>query len=302
MDSKRITSSPFEISAECGVVREILTLGDGYATGVFVHSPQVRGGAKFPVLYLHGIQSHPGWFFGSAMRMAECGGEVYQVTRRGSGDNVVSKGHARSVKQLMDDVATAIDFACSRSETEKVHLMGVSWGGKLAAGYALQRQDERVASLTCIAPGIFAKVDVPLRMKLAIGKALLMQPRKAFPIPLNEPELFTDNPAMRKFLRDDPLRLHEATARFLYVSRMLDRQLQHGRKIGVATKLILSSDDKIIDNAPTRKFFEQTCDDLQITELPGAHTQEFEQNPEPLYKILTQIVGSAIADHRQRRR
>ena len=43
------------------------------------------------------------------------------------------------------------------------------------------------------------------------------------------------------------------------------------KKIKIPTTLILSSDDKIIDNHPTREFFEQTCTDLHVTELTGAH-------------------------------
>jgi len=211
--------------------------------------------------------------------------------------NTQSRGHARSVRELMQDVTAAIDFICKRSECDKVHLVGVSWGGKLATGYAIQMGDERLASLTCIAPGLFPKVDVPLRMKLAIAACLLCYPRKTFEIPLSEPELFTDNPAMLEFLHGDPLRLHKATAKFLFVSKILDKQLQRGRgKIKIPTQLILSDSDKIIDNRPTRDFFERTCIDLQITELAGAHTLEFEQDPTPLYDILSQIVGSAIAD------
>ena len=185
------------------------------------------------------------------MQLAAAGSEVYQLTRRGSGDNVQSKGHTRSVKQLMDDVSAAIDFICKRSKCDKVHLIGVSWGGKLATGYVVIMRDERLAALTCIAPGLFARVDVPLRMKLAIAACLILHPRKTFAIPLNEPELFTDNPAMQEFLRGDPLRLHKATARLLYVSRILDRGLRRAGKIGIPTRLILSGNDKIIDNSPT---------------------------------------------------
>jgi acylglycerol lipase len=293
LETKKETSSAIEIPAGREPVREILTLPDGYETSVFIHSPSDGQVTKMPVLYIHGIQSHSGWFFGSAMQMAANGSEVYQVTRRGSGDNMCAKGHAHSVKQLMQDVSAAIDFICERSGCDKIHLMGVSWGGKLAVGYALQMNDDRLASLTCIAPGLFPKVDVPLRMKLAIAASLFVHPQKTFAIPLNEPELFTDNPAMREFLHADPLRLHKATAKFLFVSKMLDKQLQRSGKIKISTQLILSSNDKIIDNHPTREFFERTCDDLHITELTGAHTLEFEPDPTPLYDILSRAVAGA---------
>lgn len=294
METDRITSSAIEIPAGREPVGEILTLPDGYETSVFIHSPANGNTTKLPVLYIHGIQSHPGWFFGSAMCLAAAGCEVYQVTRRGSGDNVRSRGYARSVRELMRDMAAAINFICKRSGCGGVHLMGVSWGGKLATAYAMQVDDRRVTSLTCIAPGLFAKIDVPLRTKLAIAASLFLRPRKTFPIPLNAPQLFTDNPVMQKFLRTDELQLHEATARFLFVSKILDKQLRHsgggGKKIKIPTTLILADNDKIIDNRLTREFFERTCASLHITELAGSHTLEFEQNPKPLYDALSQIM------------
>ena len=48
--------------------------------------------------------------------------------------------------------------------------------------------------------------------------ARLFRPRKRFAIPLNDPELFTLSPHWQQFLRDDPLRLHQATARLLIES------------------------------------------------------------------------------------
>ncbi|HAU36213.1 MAG TPA: hypothetical protein DCX07_00665, partial [Phycisphaerales bacterium] len=42
----------------------------------------------------------------------------------------------------------------------KVHLVGVSWGGKLATAYAAwARRGVEIASLTLVAPGIVPRVD-----------------------------------------------------------------------------------------------------------------------------------------------
>ena len=64
---------------------------------------------------------------------------------------------------------------------------------------------------------------MPAAVKLKIALCLLCSPRRPFDIPLNEPELFTDNLELRRWLAADPLRLRKATARFLFVSRALDR-------------------------------------------------------------------------------
>ena len=84
------------------------------------------------VLYLHGIQSHCGWYEESARRLQQAGFAVLQPDRRGSGRNQTDRGHAESHQQLIDD-----GLACGRRLLEltgqkQFHLIGISWGGKLA--------------------------------------------------------------------------------------------------------------------------------------------------------------------------
>ncbi|MHC4295345.1 MAG: alpha/beta hydrolase, partial [Planctomycetota bacterium] len=184
-----------------------LILGDGYDTSVYVHESHGEVN-RLPVVYLHGIQSHPGWFARSAAMLAKRGHTVFQVTRRGSGDNRTLRGHARSAGQLLEDVETALDFATSEVGSSRIHLVGISWGGKLATCFALDPQyRERLASLTLIAPGIAPRVNIAITTRLAVGLSLLICPKRRFDIPLNDVALFTDNEQMREYLRCDPLRL-----------------------------------------------------------------------------------------------
>lgn len=246
-----------------------------------------------PVLYAHGIQSHPGWFVASAQAMARAGHEVFQVTRRGSGLVEKDRGDAASADQLLADTAKAMDFIAQQTGAQSISLAGVSWGGKLLAAYALGG-DRRIASLTLIAPGIVPRVDVPLGQKLAIAAARLCCSRRPFDIPLSAPALFTDNPAMREYLRADPHRLHRATARFLVASAMLDRRLRRARPgaIVVPTTLILASGDRIIDNAATQdQVLRLTGGAAKIVELPGRHTLEFEPDPADFFATLAAGVG-----------
>jgi len=269
--------------------REALRLSDGYPTGVYVYDPPAAA-RRCPVLYLHGIQSHPGWFAGSGAALAEAGFPVFQVVRRGSADNRRDRGHARSASQLLADVRTAHQIVLERTGAARAHLLGVSWGGKLAAAYALRHRDARdLASLTLVAPGICAKVGLSVWRQLAVGLSLLPFPKARFDIPLGEAELFTDNEPMRTYLRSDPLALHRATARFLFASRQLDRLLCKARRggIGAATALVLASRDRIIDNPATKEVLDHlTRGECTVHELPGAHVLEFEPDPRPFYDLL----------------
>ncbi len=264
-----------------------LELPDGYVTAVYYHRP--RGGrSRRPVLYAHGIQSHPGWFVASADALAGRGHPVFQVTRRGSGLNRTARGHAQSARQLLDDTRAACDFVLRKTGFGKLHLLGASWGGKLMAAYALTG-DKRAATLTLAYPGIAPRVDVSLATKVAIGLCLLLRPRRRFEIPLNDVNLFTDNEAKRKYLRRDEYRLNRATAKFLYVSRCLDKMLaaSPAGAVKIPTTLILSRRDRIIDNNATRAAVERlTGGRCAVKEFDSAHTIDFEPDASAYFRFL----------------
>jgi alpha-beta hydrolase superfamily lysophospholipase len=276
---------------EVDVAVEHVRCADGHELPVVRHSGPGGGPA---VVYLHGIQSHPGWFVGSAQAMARAGCEVFQLTRRGSGMSGGARGHAPSAGVLLDDVAAGVEHAREQAAAERAAMVGVSWGGKLAAAYLLDRPAAPVASLTLVAPGIAPRVDVPAATKLAIAAAAAFAPRKTFEIPLSDPALFTDHPPMLDYLRRDGLRLHRATARMLLASAVLDRRLARSAagSLTVPTTLILADHDRIIDNAPTEAAVRRLAapDALEVLTLPGGHTLEFEPAPEGYFEAMETAV------------
>jgi len=276
--------------------RHELVLGDGCRTSVFVHLPAQGTPKRWPVVYAHGIQSHPGWFSGSAHFLVQRGHGVYQFTRRGSGDSSSGRGHAHSLQQTMEDVACWRRFARRHSGQERLHLLGVSWGGKLLSCFAAGEPDEPLASLVLVAPGLAPRVDVGFVEKLSIAGALLTNPNRCFDIPLSDPELFTDNPAMLAYLRDDPYCLRRATARFLHVSRQMDRRLARSRRgcLHMPTWLLLATRDRIINNARTTRLVRRLTDGRAVERtLEGSHTLEFEEDPMPFYRAIASAFEQA---------
>jgi alpha-beta hydrolase superfamily lysophospholipase len=273
-------------------LRRTLTLPDGYETGLHLWQPDASD--KLPVLFVHGIQSHPGWFTRSAEALCQAGHAVYQITRRGSGDNSIDRGHARSARQLLADVDAAAQFVLADSGAEQFHLMGVSWGGKLAAVFAGRNPSLPIASLTMIAPGLASQVAVPFSIKFAVGLNLIARPKHLLPIPLSEVELFTDNETMRQYLRDDPCRIHHATVRCLYASRCLDRMLKRLSSgcISIPTTLLLADRDRIIDNARTARITQRlTGDNATLHHYPAAHVLEFEAESGAFLAELKEAIG-----------
>ena len=248
---------------------------DGYRWHFRRYEPESTPRAE--VVILHGIQSHGGWYEHSCRVLASAGFAVSFLDRRGSGRNAERRGDAPSFRRLLDDVA---EYLRAPRPAPRTFLTGISWGGKLAV--ALQRRHPGlVDGLILICPGFFPKVKPTLRERLAILGARLTRPSRLFPVPLDDPELFTATPRWQQFLRDDPLALHAATARFFVESVRLDYYLRWTpRHVAVPTLLLLGGQDRIIHNEPTRAFVERFAGPKSILEYPEAHhTLEFEPDP-----------------------
>lgn len=260
--------------------------GDGYRWKYRQY--HVEGTPRGIVVFVHGIQSHAGWYEYSCTRLAQAGYLIYFLDRRGSGMNAEERGDAPSFRRLLDDVAeflTILPRSAPRGHTVgrlPVFVAGISWGGKLAV--ALERRHPGlVDGLVLLCPGFFAKVRPTLWQSINILFMRLFRPRKKYPIPLNDPELFTTSPSWQQFLRDDPLRLHQATARLLIESVRLDGYLRFTPKyVHVPVLLLLASEDRVIRNEATRDYVAKfATPDKEIIEYPGAHhTLEFEPTPE----------------------
>jgi alpha-beta hydrolase superfamily lysophospholipase len=280
------TTAPFQV--QTFVTSDAYTLHYRHYVPTGRHTGQPRA----HLVFLHGIQSHAGWYEYSCTRLAKEGFLISFLDRRGSGMNREGRGDAPGFKRLVRDVAEFIEDA-QRTETATgvlpVFLLGISWGAKLAAG--LQRfRPGLVRGLGLLCPGFFPRVGLPLAERLRIAWSRLTAPARLYPIPLNDPELFTATPRWLEFLRGDSLSLYRATARFLVESVRLDRYLRSVPSlVRVPVLLMLAERDRIIDNTATRRFVERfKSPERKIIEYPGAHhTLEFEPDPEPFLKDLT---------------
>lgn len=257
---------------------QTFTAGDGYRWQ-YRHYP--AEGAR--VVCIHGIQSHGGWYEHSSSCLAAAGFDTYFLDRRGSGLNQQARGDTPGFRRLLDDLAEFLRSLRTDGSTKPIFLLAISWGGKLAL--ALQRRHPGlVDGLLLLCPGFCPQVGPSRRERLAILWSRLRRPSRLFPIPLSDPALFTAVPRWQAFIRDDPLALRQATARFLIESARLDGYLRWIARGTPAppTLLLLAEHDRIIDNARTRRFLDRyPCAEREVIEYAGAHhTLEFEPEPE----------------------
>lgn len=268
------------VVAACKI--ETFTTSDGYRCH-YRHYP-ARGPARGRVVAIHGIQSHGGWYSGSCQHLAAAGWEVLFLDRRGSGLNETARGDAPGYRRLVDDLA---EFLRATGDTPPF-LMAISWGGKLALALE-QTYPGSTAGLILVAPGMCPRVRPPLRQRLAIALGRLVSPGRSFPIPLDDPALFTATPHWQEYIRTDPLALRRASARLLVASVFLDRALRRrDRHVRVPLLVLLAGQDRIIDNLRTRNVVASLgSPDCEVIEYADAHhTLEFEPDPSAVFHTV----------------
>jgi alpha-beta hydrolase superfamily lysophospholipase len=233
------------------------------------------------VIFIHGIQSHGGWYPRSCAQIAAAGYEVYFLDRRGSGLNRTKRGDAPGFRRLLDDIAEFIR-ALPNGGLPK-YLAAISWGGKL--GVALPyRHPGLVDGLALLCPGLFAKVRPSFVTRTRITLARVARPTRLFGIPLNDPKLFTTSTRWQRYVAEEPLGLRRSSARLLFSSFALDIYLRRAWKLmTLPVLLLLSEKDEIVNNAKVRAYVEKLpAKEKRIIEYPGAHhTLEFEPEDHP---------------------
>lgn len=252
--------------------------------------------AGLAFLYLHGIQSHGGWYEEAGARVALASGmPVLMPDRRGSGLNRVNQGDVPDAATWFADLESHAAWLRETYGVRRLAVIGVSWGGKLAAAWATHRRSHpaapEIAALMLLTPGVFPAVDVQWWQKVGIGVALLREPSQLFPIPLNDSTLFTGDPHAQAFIDGDPLKLTEVTARFLIESRRLDKILHRlpDRALGLSADLYLAGDERIIRNEETRQWANRVFDPpATVVDFPRArHTLEMSPERARFFDAIT---------------
>lgn len=251
--------------------------------------------ARAHLLYVHGLESHGGWFLPAAEELRRLGCTTWLLDRRGSGLNrQLAPGDARSAEVLLDDVRR-MRAQMAGAGVHSVHLVGLSWGGKLATAAALDRPDG-VRSLTLVAPGLRALVDLSWATKAAAVLALAWGGSTRFELPLR-PEMFTSDERLVDFIRHDPWRTTRATARMLWASHVLDRRIERRiASLAAPVLLLLAGRERIVDNAGVLRLLSALPEGRVTVRLfeDATHALQLERT-EALAAEVARFVGATAA-------
>lgn len=272
---------------------EHFTCSDGHKVSYYEYLPASAEPYSTHIVFLHGIQSHAGWYTGSCKELAAKGHHVLFLNRRGSGRDMVRRGDAPGWRRLVKDVQEFLLDQQQKHPGGRWILGGISWGGKVAAAVAARCPD-LIEGLVLLCPGLVPIVSPPLSTRLSILFSSLFFPTQQYPIPLDDPALFTSSLSWQRFLDSDPDALKKASARFLVQSVRLDLWFRlNCRGWKVPTLLFLGLQEKIVNNKATRERIEDLAQgSIQVIEYPAAHhTLEFEGPEVPWVEDLDSWLG-----------
>lgn len=229
-----------------------------------------------PVVLLHGLQSHSGWFIQSASRAAAAGVPAYAFDRCGNGQSRGPCDPGPRLRGLLDEIDIVVDYALEGRGQDSVFLLGHCFGAIPALLYAGLHRPERVAGLVLATPALYTHTDLPARDKARVFRSVLT--RRPIDVPVRlRPEDFSEVAAYQNFVRTDPLVRHEFGARFLFELRRARTLLPEAADALRAPLLVaMAGQDVICDNPRVMRLLERARGRKEVLTYDDArHVLEF---------------------------
>jgi alpha-beta hydrolase superfamily lysophospholipase len=208
---------------------------------------------QWTFVVVHGLGEHGGRYQHLAAWFAPRGAAVYAMDHRGHGRSGGQRGHAPSLKALIDD----IDIVVARARTESggpVVLIGHSFGGLLAIAYALDHPD-RIDRAIISAPALVARVKVPAWKRVLARLLPRIAPKASFANEI-DPNLLSHDPSTGPTYTSDPL-VHNQITAGMYGDTIArgDEFILRAPELRVPFLLLHGADDQIVDPLGSQRFF-----------------------------------------------
>ena len=202
------------------------------------------------VIYLHGLESHMGWFFNLAEYLNSKGINVYAFDRRGSG---LSKESCKDFcsRYILSDLKTFLSLVKEEHPDSPIFLIGLCLGGKIAASFASSYPD-LINGLILISPSFKSKLKFSVTDILSI----LFRPNSLLKIPI-EDEMFTSNEKYLKHIKKDELKLHYIPAHHLLEIVKMNGAIKNARRnVRMPILVMLAGIDDVIDTGAVKRWYQ----------------------------------------------
>jgi alpha-beta hydrolase superfamily lysophospholipase len=233
-------------------------------------------GSRTPLLMVHGLQSHSGWFSQSAAFVAGLGHPVYVIDRRGSGLSRAARGDSKDFLEWSADIRAVADQAMARHGHDHVLVLGHCFGAIPATVYA-ETDSATVKGLILTTPGIFTHTSIPLSQTLKIATTISGRRNYYFPVPL-DPDQFSELPEYEPFIATDPLALRAVTGDLYWQVHKARKYIRRNRdKLSMPILAGFAGEDEIADNARNREWLAgvPSGDKTEVVYTDARHILEY---------------------------
>lgn len=218
------------------------------------------------LIFIHGIESHSGWFTEVGEKLTGLGLEVYALDRRGSGLNKEGRGDLVDFHRLAQDIDDF--FSQKELRDRRCILAGLCWGAKTVLYFSLY-YPEKISKIIFVTPGFKTKLHIPFVKKYKWLLALVFAPHARLALPI-EPAMFTDDQGYLNRIKKDNLRIKNITARFFKENLRLERAIKNSEaRVDIPCLLSLAEKDEIIDNSGVTRFLKEYFKNLEINTYHG---------------------------------
>lgn len=155
------------------------------------------------ITLVHGQGEHIGRYDHLGQWFNDRGVAVLGYDQQGYGKSAGTRGHARSLDALLDDIGQALDETRERYPDARHFLYGHSMGGNLVLNYLLRRRPN-LSGVIATAPWVRLAFPAPV-LKVLAGRVLnRLTPSLRLPNGLAE-HFLSRNPLVVEAYRNDPL-------------------------------------------------------------------------------------------------
>lgn len=240
---------------------------DGATLPLSIWQPQ--GAARAVVLALHGFNDYRMAFAEVGPFLAARGVATYAYDQRGFGATA-RRGIWPGEALLVDDARKVAELLRQRHPGQPLYLLGESMGGAVAMN-VLAETPEAADGAVLVAAAVWGRTTMnPLQ------RAALWLVAHSFPgMRLSGRGLgitASDNQAMLRALRDDPLVLKEARADALWgLVNLMDRALAAAPMLSVPTLVLYGEHDEIIPRRPTCRMLSLLASSARVAIYPDGY-------------------------------